>query len=124
MSAGDAGALEALNELVGAMQELLVVVDENRPETAGLRRAWLRCQQVLERCRARAGEADGLTEEERAEVSRSLASATRLNAIAAELIQRRAEQLTEEIERIRTARVRVRAHGGDGGTGDAVDLVS
>jgi hypothetical protein len=111
-----------LQELLGAMRNLLTVIDDREAgNEEALLAAWKRCSTLSTRFQG-AAQAE-LTDEGREEVREHLATATRLNAIAAHLVHRESERVSAELARLHTARKVLREQierGAD--RGGSVDL--
>lgn len=119
MAASRIGSLE---QLVAAMRDLLGAIDDSGREGETLLAAWKRCNDLSDRFRAEAATVVGLSEAERAAVREHLATATRLNAIAAHLLQRESDRVSAELERLREVRRRLQEQRGSAGAGGSVNL--
>lgn len=112
-----------LQDLLGAMRNLLSVIDDVGRDDDALIAAWRRCSGLSDRCRAEAATVVGLDETQRAQIREHLATAARLNAIAAHLVQREADRVSEEIARLREVRRSLRDQiEGSSDSGGSVDL--
>ena len=98
------GKPRVLKDLIGAMRSLLSVIDDSDRTDDALLAAWRRCSGLSDRCRAEAATVVGLEETERIEIREHLATAARLNAIAAHLVQRESERVGAELKRLREVR--------------------
>ncbi len=112
-----------LEDLLGAMKNLLSVIDDSASDDEALISAWRKCSSLSDRCRAEAATVEGLDEEQRASIREHLATAARLNAIAAHMVQRESDRVSSEIERLQEARKALREQIERGAEpGGSVDL--
>lgn len=96
-----------LQELLGAMRNLLTVIDDrDAGDEEALLAAWKRCNSLSTRFQSETEGRlpDGIGED----VREHLATAARLNAIAAHLVQRESQRVSGELERLRLVRKALR----------------
>lgn len=98
-------AIGVLRQLAVELRALLTRLDS---ESAGSWQAsWTRCQELFGAYRADEPDIDGLPADEREELAGALDEVVRLNAVAAGLVTRETEKITEDLRRVAASKKRL-----------------